>query len=535
MSEIIFFLKLGMKCRTEDDGTLHGKPLQTGPEQCICGCNYLNIPIEDECFANLCQEGEYCTWRPGDYIPECFPECLDLPLFNYDSCYCLGEVCESQTGGIVFCNKTKDIVTGGQQPQRGGCSTLEVCPQDYTIFKDGPICDCNGTIILVNISFCMDDVEFPLPTMVCPPLPGLAPPGQCICNNTLVCVEGLMCNDTSNTCEERPEPCPSLPEVSDPRGCYCEVGHEICEEGQTCGGRDKACYEPAKCLHPMFRQDWPDFLATNTTDVSLDDTNSAIETSIVGIQCNLHTFKEDLIEQSDTYVDKFDVSCSQDGNWNGLEKCKYPLCEKLEFDTTTVKQTLWGKEENNKVRHGSVVKLECVSPGHTFDNHGQESRFFYHCYKKKYNVTDQSLCQNQESCGAPSKVSCSFTGCSPLPKSFQERVVYDPVLPSYVSGSSLTVVCSNQEDSFSWIQAQNDPQQVLAVKKKNYVAVQQNDQNYCLNSECLQSAGHTWVGRDGSSGTDCIPENSDAFCIKSSKIKWSGSFLYIDGIQVNYN
>ena len=315
-------------------------------------------------------------------------------------------------------------------------------------------------------------------------------------------------------------------------GCYCEDGHEICQLGQTCGGEDNTCYEPAKCVHPEFRRDWPDFLATITTDTVLDEKNSAIESSILSVKCQHNTFREDFMDQSDTFVNQFDVRCAQDGSWRGLEKCKFPLCEQLKFDTKTVRSILWGDREKNKIRHGAVEKLECSTPGHTFEGYEQESRIFYHCYKKKWNVSDTSLCQDKESCATPTEVSCSFKGCSPLKKSFQERVVYDPVLPSYVSGSTLTVTCSNQVEPFSRILAYTDANQVFAVKKKTYNKVHQIDQSFCLHDECLPSIGKTWMTRDEQTGEDCIKANSKAFCIISSKIKWNGSLLHIAGKKI---
>ena len=526
---------VGLRCNLNEDP--YGNPLPTGPEQCICGCNHLAIPEEDECKETLCKEGEYCI----SDLESCFSDCLDFPHANEESCYCLGDACVSYSGEMVYCKKTSGI-EGDQNMMdfnisrpsldEVGCYIPEDCPQDFTIFKDSVLCDCNGTIIFTNSSYCMDDIEFPLPTEECPPFPDNTSV-PCLCNDTLVCEEGLMCNDMRNTCEERPEPCPSLPEVASFWGCYCEAGHEICQLGQTCGGEDSTCYEPAKCGHPESRQDWSSFLATITTVTALNENNSAIESSILGVQCHHNTFREDLIEQSDTFVNQFDVQCTQDGSWSGLEKCKFPLCEQLEFDTNTVRSTLWGDREQTKVRHGSIEKLECATPGHTFEGYEKESRFFYHCFKKKWNVTETSLCQDKESCETPTRVSCSFKGCSPLQKSFQERVVYDPILPSYLSGSSLTVSCSNQVEPLTRIEAYMASRQVFAVKKKTYNIVHQTDQSFCLHDDCLSSIGKTWMSRNEESGKDCLQEDSKAFCIKSSKIKWNGSLLHIDGKKIN--
>ena len=524
----IYNFLLGLRCKTENGG-LYGSPLITGPEQCICGCNRLTIPEEDECKETLCNEGEYCI----AHLQSCYSECLEFPYANDESCYCLGDVCHRYSGEMVYCKKTRSIESEDNDNDNEddndddvGCFIPETCPQDFKIFKDSLMCECNGTIIFTNTSFCIDDIQLPLPTEECPPLPDIAS-SQCLCNDTLVCEEGLMCNGSRNTCEERPDPCQPLPEVASLWGCYCEAGHEICQIGQTCGG--DTCYEPAKCLHPEFKQDWPSFLATITTITVLDETNSAIESSMLRVQCHHNTFREDLMDQSDSFVDHFNVQCAQDGTWRGLEKCKYPLCEDLEFDPNTVRSTLWGDREQNKVRHGSNVKLECDIPGHTFEGYTEKSRFFYHCYKKKWNVTDKFLCQGKESCKTPSKVVCSFKGCSPLQKSYQERVVYDPLLSSYLPGSSMTVACSNKVEPFSRIQAYTNPNQVFALKKISYEVTHQLDPSFCLHDECIASIGETWMSRDGLPGTDCFQENDIAYCIKSSKIKWNGSLLYIKG------
>ena len=512
------FLSTGLRCPNDPKSFLQS--LKTGPEQCICGCTNKS-PLQDFCSEELCKEGEYCRFG------KCYPECLDLPFANSQSCKCGHDFCsDSIHQASMFYSllpdyniKKKDVYCN----LTSGCYTPEPCPQDQTIFKEGPMCDCNGTVILTNTSYCLDDESFQLPEIECPLAPDLSLSGQCICNKTLICQKESMCDSFKHGCVERPDPCSALPEVAGTSGCYCKDGHKICETGQTCGGLYETCYEPAKCLHPMFEQDWNKFLATNTTVVRLDENNFAIEGTELGIKCQPRTFREDLIA-SDTFEDVFSIKCSPDSSWKGLEKCKYPLCEKLKFDET-VKETVWGFKEGTKFVQGAVIKLECLDEANTFNIANEVSRYFYHCDKKKWNVSDKSNCpKGENSCKEPLKVSCSFTGCLSLPEPFQDRVVYDPLMSSYQNGSSLTAFCSNKVVFHSKFTSYSSPEKYLIVKKRSSEAKLQVDTEFCLHEDCLASAGITWHGNTGEHGTDCIrKENGDAFCIESKLSRWNGT------------
>ena len=206
-----------------------------GPEQCLCGgkCNQIGIPTEADCIKDLCPENHYCIYG------NCYPECSDLPTANTERCYCYNNLCRIGMYGLQgpeekYCNLSS------------GCMTFPECPQDMTLYDNGTYCECNGTLMDASIHYCMDNDTIEIPQDECPEIPDTAPETDCVChylesfNNvtlsmappSIVCEAGLMCNTTRVTCDPRPDPCPSLPEVASPRGCYCEVAHDICEEGR---------------------------------------------------------------------------------------------------------------------------------------------------------------------------------------------------------------------------------------------------------------------------------------------------------------
>ena len=328
----------------------------------------------------------------------------------------------------------------------------------------------------------------------------------------------------------RPDPCPTLPEVAGPQGCYCQDAHALCDPGQACGGPDNACYEPARCEHPMFIQGWDEeYLATNTTPVALDDDNSVIEGTELHMRCKPNSFREDIMETPDTFVDSFSVQCSHDRSWSGLDKCSYPLCDELKFDAATVKETIWGSKEGSQILQGSILKLECLEQGSTFENIKTVTRSFFECDKKKWKVMDNTLCPNNEkSCKEPVRMSCTFDGCLSLPSSFQDPVVYDPLITSYLKGSSLTVSCSNQVEPVSQFQAYSNDKEYLIIKKISQEIKQQDDPDFCLHDDCLPAAGITWNEKDGNSGKDCVKRADDtASCIQPSQLEWVGTSFFL--------
>ena len=248
----------------------------------------------------------------------------------------------------------------------------------------------------------------------------------------------------------------------------------------------------------MFIQGFAeDYLATNTTSVALDDENSVAEGTELHMRCKPNTFREDVMEFNDTYVDSFFVQCSNDGSWSGLDKCSYPLCDELMVDAATVKETIWGSKNGSKVLQGSILKLECLEQGSTFETDDSVSRFFFECDKKKWTVSDTSLCPNNEnSCKEPVKLSCAFTGCLSLPASFQNPVVYDPLLTSYPKGSSLTISCSNQVNPMTQFQAYSNDREYLVIKKLSQENEQQDNPDFCCIDNSLKLAEITWQEED---------------------------------------
>ena len=142
-------------------------------------------PLEEDFTSSiLCKEGEYCFHRER----KCFPECMDFPTANPDSCKCYDQWCFKNTES----NETKyeDIFCDPES----GCYIPEECPQDFTVFMDSVACLCNRILIETNTSFCHENETLPLPTMECPLAPDLAPTDMCICNETMICQPELMCN-----------------------------------------------------------------------------------------------------------------------------------------------------------------------------------------------------------------------------------------------------------------------------------------------------------------------------------------------------
>ena len=415
-----------------------------------------------------------------------------------------------------------------------GCYIPDECPQDFTVFTEGPMCSCNRELILTNSSYCFNDETVPLPTQECPQPPELSPEDMCLCNDTFICQSELMCEE--NGCVERPEPCPDLPELAGPQGCYCKEATAICELGQACGGPDNTCYDPTKCLHPMFIQDWDKFLAANMTSVDLDDENYVLEGTQLSMRCLEGAFREDIMDFNDTCIDIFSVQCSSDASWLGLHKCAYPLCGELKFDAANVVETIWGSKEGSQIVQGSIVKLECLDKANTFENIQSISRTFLQCDKKKWNVTDKTLCPNNDnSCEEPVRISCLSNGCSSLPESFQDQVVYDPLLTSYKKGSSLTISCSNQVEPKSKLKAYSNDAQFLMIKKMTMEKKQQDDPEFCLHDDCLPAAGTAWSGKDGNTGKDCVKTDDDtAFCIQPSRLELIGTSIYLKDLYTLY-
>ena len=252
--------------------------VKIGSEQCLCLLDRIRAktlsvesddecimdPRESDCWDNLCPQDHYC------YYGICYPECLDLPEANTESCYCHHEVC------YIYKMEMEGFESEKYCNLSSGCTTFQECPQDFTLFDNGTYCDCNGTLMDATMFYCLDNTIISLPEDDCPPIPDMAPETDCLCiysesetdsetdsiansetksgassgvnsgaNSAtspgidphpdppnMVCEAGLMCNTTLVTCEPRPDPCLSLPDVAGPHGCYCEVAHAICDEGK---------------------------------------------------------------------------------------------------------------------------------------------------------------------------------------------------------------------------------------------------------------------------------------------------------------
>ena len=220
-------------------------------------------------------------------------------------------------------------------------------------------------------------------------------------------------------------------------------------------------------------------------------------------------------------MDLFSIQCSNDGGWSGQGKCNYPLCPELKFDDATVKETIWGSKEGSEIAQGSILKLECLDQGSTFRTIDTVSRTFFECDKKKWKVTDSALCPNNEnSCTESVRISCVFNGCSSLPPSFQDPVVYDPLMTAYLKDSSLTISCSNQVEPDTKFEAYSDNNKYLMIKKISKEMKHQDDPEFCLHDDCLLAAGITWNEKNGNSGKDCVKLDDDtATCLNPSKLE----------------
>ena len=108
---IIMLQMLGLKCE-------EGK--RVGPEKCLCNCSYA-IPTDD-CFDKLCTNSQTC------FKDACHNECLNLPFYNVESCFCFKEICEDGS----YCNLIS------------GCQNFPECPI-FPIFPN--FCMC--------VKFCM--------------------------------------------------------------------------------------------------------------------------------------------------------------------------------------------------------------------------------------------------------------------------------------------------------------------------------------------------------------------------------------------
>ena len=152
----IIFLTTGLKCKFAEDSW---SPVseKAGPEQCICKHEF--ISVFDSSLDRpevLCREGEYC-WANG----VCYPECFDLPIANNQTCKCNDDWCWKRPGVDIYCNPDT------------GCYIPELCPQNYTVFTESPMCSCNKELIFTNSSYCVNNETFALPTQECPLPPEL--------------------------------------------------------------------------------------------------------------------------------------------------------------------------------------------------------------------------------------------------------------------------------------------------------------------------------------------------------------------------
>ena len=287
---------------------------------------------------------------------------------------------------------------------------------------------------------------------------------------------------------------------------------------------------PAQCQHPTMLQDWADYNADNTTSVNLDNQGFAIQEAVLEMKCHHHHFLKNLMESENTFVTEFSIECSYYGNWTGLDVCERPVCEALDLDTATVGLTVWGEEEAGQQLEGAEVKLQCSDQGATLSHADTLPRLFLSCHKKQWWFQDHSLCADQaQSCSKPAQAACQSVGCIQLPTSFQERVVYDPALSSYMTGARVTVSCSNQEPPVSTLHSYGDDQKVLAMVTPVYEAIEVPDNGFCPHDECQPSLGVEWHGKGAITGSDCIEEGDTAYCIKSSKLKWNGSHIIFTG------
>ena len=186
--------------------------------------------------------------------------------------------------------------------------------------------------------------------------------------------------------------------------------------------------------------DWADYNADNKTAVQLDAQGFATQEAVMDMECHHHHYVKDSMESDGTFMDEFTIECSYYGNWTGLDVCERPVCEHLDLDTATVGLTVWGEEEAGQQLEGAEVKLQCSDQGATLSHADTLPRLFLSCHKKQwwYHDPSLSLCANKdESCSSPSKATCVSKGCNQLQTSFQERVVYDPKISSYVTGMLL--------------------------------------------------------------------------------------------------
>ena len=483
---------------------------------------------------------------------ECIDACEGLPSVNTASCMCNGTVCQSSYDEI-FC----DFDATDSNSRDPGCRKLESfsnCSHhdDYNddksieLFTDDSFCFCNFELMNTKTDYCYLDSIVPLPGE-CGPMPGVANSSGCVCYDQFVCSEHLMCDNESLAmsgqtgvsgagpviCRERPPPCPHLPQVAGFEGCYCDLSHEICSEGESCGGVNGSCYDPARCLHPESLDDWSEHNAVLANiSVETDDDDMLIEATSLMFHCLPHHYVDDWMDL-DNFTESFSAQCGGDGNWTDLFQCSHPTCEDLQYDDSTVEEQIYGEvdDTSSQVLEDSIVKLSCMDEGNSIKD-SSESRAFFYCHQKKWQVLNPEQCPDKStSCVHPVKVVCSFQGCS-VPEHLQDdTVTFQHSLEKVKKDSVVSARCSSEDDEYeTMIMSYDDPDEVLVVEQIEYEPSYPEDNGFCPHEQCTNTSDVEWIDRDGFIGKGCVEDGQgEAFCVIPDGLKWDTDYFSFDG------
>ena len=177
----------------------------------------------------LCNEDTYCYVNWWD-VGECVDSCVKYPNLTDERCNCNNNnTCMEHEACI------SDQAKCGIYPD---CEDLSIVSSDH--------CACIEAMLACNeTEYCYFEKRACLPAPpACPDAPSLAPAIGCSCNGITICLEGLMCDNVTATCLERPDPCLDMPIAAGVDKCYCADAHEICEDGFMCNLYNSSCSLP---------------------------------------------------------------------------------------------------------------------------------------------------------------------------------------------------------------------------------------------------------------------------------------------------
>ena len=499
-----------------------------GPEHCQCGCGDQTAQ-HSVWDCQVCWEGEFCYDDTEIQSQYCVAQCETLPVTNTYPCFCHWEVCDNY--GLNYCSQTGcqqfdscpvspyDLLLSNQSLcdcwEGGLCNSTELCYYDQTtttttstttdIYQDLNL-TMNTNTYYMSMSTPYSCIPRPED---CPAVPHLSPPGDCTCNQTEVCPEGLMCDPSlplSNTsCIERPQPCQPFPAFAGPEGCLCNltgltVSPEICEEDEAC---DEACFLPAFCDHPATLTNWSDY---NARLVSESNDTSFIQWTQLELECLDHTFTDHSVQSRD-FQTELTAVCNNNGTWEMSASCVFPVCAEPQVETKSVEV----KELfiiDTATTQGAIVKFSCKDQTTQFQ-FGAFTRLVGVCNRTIWEVSHPAACPDQSpKCEELQELSCPFQGCSALP-SAQDRVVHTGLTDRFITGATVTASCSHDVDQYSVLESFSQPDLVMSLTSPQYSPQYPPDPTWCPHQDCLPASGVPWVAANLSvSGPDCVEEEA---------------------------